>query len=69
MKERINSCKDLRVFQNALTSAMRVFESTEKMTSQPDKGLIKPSPGQEMKNGGPGLGRPFQDKQRVPSAA
>jgi len=154
MKERINSYKDLRVFQNALTSAIRVFELTEKipvedrfalaepmrrssrsvcsniarawrkrqfktpfvavlkeseseacetqvwiefakqcryldedactdldaaydqivgqlskMTSQPDKWLIKPSPGQEMKNGGRGLGRPFQDKQRVPSAA
>lgn len=42
MSERINSYKDLWVFQNALHTAMRVFRATEQMPSTDKQSLIEP---------------------------
>ena len=42
MSERINSYKDLWVFQNALHTAMRVFRATEQMPSNDKQSLVEP---------------------------
>ena len=45
MAERINSYKDLRVYQNALDAAMKVFELTKHFPKEEKYSLSKPNRG------------------------